>query len=59
VFLDKATKILDEKKFIDSHVAIIRANKKKKVSEPYLNRLKNYFDKIGDPENVLLKSIEC
>lgn len=59
MFLDKCTKIIDEKKFIDSHVAVIRANKGKQVAKPYFNRLKTYFEKIGDTENVLLKSLEC
>lgn len=59
MFLDNCTKIIDEKKFIDSHVAVVRSNKGKDVAKPYLNRLKNYFQKIGDPENVLLKSLEC
>jgi hypothetical protein len=51
-----ALKIIDEKLFIDSHVAIIKNYKGKKAQKPYLDRLRKYCEEKNIKIETLFKN---
>lgn len=54
--LDAATTIVDEEKFVESHLNIVFGGATSRVKKPYFDRLNKYYSLKGI-ENVLLQSV--
>lgn len=49
--LNKAEVINDCKKFVESHLVVLKANKGNKAMLPYFDRLKKFYLKLNEKNN--------